>query len=496
MAERAIERMMGKTSSLISLYILLVVLHVIVVWQQDVPMVTPDEISYIAQARFFAGIDSVPDVLQVMQHELFIERFGEIPDTKGWRYYHFGYPLLISPVYALVDEIDQAYKIVQVFNGFLLSGLFLIFYAWLRVITGVERQTACLIAFVTALYPAYILQAYVAWAENLLIIGVAASCLLYARFLRSGNFVTLMAFALVAGLQYAVHPRGLAVVLAAGMVLALLMVFQRDRLAHVFTALVVLVVVFVCAHLFVQGMASLMSNLQQSAYVQKRLFEVFDLNVFPVFAGNLYYLILASLGLFVVGLLYGLAVIYQQGRVAINNLVLDVQAGSIMYLVLLSGITFSVSVLYFSLPFKIAEESLANMVLYGRYNEVFLGLYMALGLVWMNQHFRVEDKNRVKVVNVIYWLIVVLAIPLSMYVSGSVGLRLLHTYGLYPWSALLVGVEGWLRMAPVFVIPLFWSWLILRTFYTQKSRATILVGVYFLIMDLWLFVYITPELQR
>jgi hypothetical protein len=185
MAERAIERMMGKTSSLISLYILLVVLHVIVVWQQDVPMVTPDEISYIAQARFFAGIDSVPDVLQVMQHELFIERFGEIPDTKGWRYYHFGYPLLISPVYALVDEIDQAYKIVQVFNGFLLSGLFLIFYAWLRVITGVERQTACLIAFVTALYPAYILQAYVAWAENLLIIGVAASCLLYARFLRS-----------------------------------------------------------------------------------------------------------------------------------------------------------------------------------------------------------------------------------------------------------------------------------------------------------------------
>jgi hypothetical protein len=493
--DRIKQPLMGRAQVIFGLYLLLSALHVMITWQQQVPIVIPDEVSYIAQARFFAGLDDYPDVHHVLQHEKIVDNFAGIPETKGWKYYHFGYSLFIAPVYALVNDIDLAYKSVLVLNSFLLSSLFLILYAWLRVIASIEPHTASLIALVTALYPAYMLHSHVAWAENLFIVGVALSCLLFAWHLKTGRLVMLVAFSLVAALQYAVHPRGLAIVMAASMVLLLLLVFRRDRIAQHVVALLLLIVAFAAIHLMVQEMASLMSNPQQADYVQKKMGLVLDLNILPVFAGNLYYLILASLGLFLVGLLFCLMTLFEALRIGLARIFDDVRAGSILYLFLLSGITFSVSVFYFSLPFKLGDEAIANAVLYGRYNEVFLGFYIALGLLWLSQRFDASDRIQVRGLNITYGVVVVLAIPLSLYVSGSAGLRMLHTYGLYPWSALLVGFDGWWRMAPVFIIPLLWGWLILQTFQDNKIRATSLVGLYFFVMDLWLFVYITPDLQ-
>jgi hypothetical protein len=163
---------------------------------QVVPLANPDETGYLIAARVLAG--------------------GPGADLSGSTFYQGGYPLLITPVYWFTSNPVTVYHAVMMINA-VISALVmpLGFLACRRL--GLDRPAAYAVAMIAALVPAGFFYSQYAMTDAIFPVITLAWLLAVHSWLtaaagatgRRGRYVAAVGSALLAGYAYAVHSRGL-----------------------------------------------------------------------------------------------------------------------------------------------------------------------------------------------------------------------------------------------------------------------------------------------
>ncbi|MEW8029491.1 MAG: hypothetical protein AB2806_17355 [Candidatus Thiodiazotropha sp.] len=479
------------------LYVLITGFHVAASWNQSAPHVVPDEVSYLKQAQYFSGKYTFQNTKPSTSKASSTANNGTTPSIFEVPYYHFGYSLLVSPIYWLTDTPSAAHKGVMVFNSFMLSSLFLIIFFWIRIITkDINFRTAIAIALIVSLYPPYIIQAHIGWAENAFIPGFALSCLLFTRHLKAGSITTMILFALIAGFQYTIHPRGIAVSVAAIICIAGLSLVRKDKWQLSITGIILVLGIIIATKMKTAEMAIMMNAVSHSGRILKNLSSIFESELITVVIGNLLYLILASLGIFLLGITESVKQLIDKGSNNLKCLVSDIYTGSLIYTFIASFLTFCTSILFLAREEEWhSANGLLDIFLYGRYNEAFLSIYIALGLIWICRTYKQGIQQYSKRLNVAFWLVATVSIASTLLLSDFPYLRSIHTYGIYSWYVLSMIVDKWFGNTPVILGPLIWTWLVLQLLLQSKSKGLLAVGTYFFLLDLFLISYIIPNFK-
>jgi hypothetical protein len=493
--------MITKNNSLLAvLFLFLVGLHYSTSVYYPVPNVVPDEFSYLAQARYFAGKAETPEIFLFLQESGLATRYAEDQakeEISTWPYYHFGYSLFISPAYWFADTPIGAYKGVMLINSVLLSTLFLILFYWLRMISSIEFNYAAMIAFIVSLYPPNVLHAHIGWTENVFIPLFALSCLLLTWHVKKESALKIISFAFVAGFMFAIHPRGLAVSLTAVICLVLFALVDRKHWKNSVLGIFVVVSVVVVTKLIGNDLATLMNSYpsSQANRILKLLQSVGDLNLMSPIFGDIFYLMLSTLGLVVFGMV-ALIKHLNFNKFCLKSFLQKEQAKVSVYILLACSITFCLGVLYLAqTPEWHASRLRLDWIMYGRYNDGLVSMVMAMGLLWLYQ----QDAKDFKLQEQTYsrgFLLVALAMLIFIFFHKDFyGLRDIHTYGIFPWNFMVAYTDGIVRMLPLFLGPLFWSWIILSLFMQNKRKGLLIYGVYFLLLDVSLILFTNSNLS-
>ncbi|WP_424532160.1 hypothetical protein ACOZ38_18550 [Sphaerisporangium viridialbum] len=173
------------------------------------PVANPDEVGYLAAARWLAG--------------------GATTDMSGGTLYQGGYPLLLAPVFWLVHDPALAYRLVVAVGAVVGAALFPLGYLALRRLPphGLAPAAACALAFAAALLPATLIFGQLALADAILPTLVLGWLLALHAFVRSGAVLPGVVASLLAGYGYAVHLRGTVLLLVHALIVGFLLLRGR-----------------------------------------------------------------------------------------------------------------------------------------------------------------------------------------------------------------------------------------------------------------------------
>lgn len=334
-------------------FLLLFALHLVLAFHLPGPILYEDTMGYLAIARMLAAWEP-PPVLNA---------------PNG--FYHFGYPLLLAPLYPLLGSTERVFQGARALDSLLASLQVFLLYILGRELFGLGRGFALGAALAAALYPAWLLQSSFAWSESLFACAFSLWVLLAWRSLQQGSGPLLLAFGLSGAFLYAVHPRGLGIVAVTLAALALAALRGWTGRAWTAVALGAAAATFVATrklNAFFLAQLWLTRPRAAEGNVLGRLLdpEVWTGALPARLAGQVWYLAAATLGLYAVG---ALVLSLQAGqskdpvRARVAGLILAAAAA-----VLLASATVM-------LP---ADRS--DHLLYGRYNEALLGPFLVAGL--------------------------------------------------------------------------------------------------------------------
>lgn len=463
------------------LFIVLILFHAAPFLGQTVPKVWPDEISYLSQAKFIAGKSSTPAIKPFMLSDAGYD-IGNVADTRNLPYYHFGYSLLVAPAYLVTENPEYSYKIVIAINSLLMSSLFLIFYVWIRQISGLSEKKAITIAILASLYPSYNLQTHIGWSENALIPFYALSVLLLTSYLKNRRLLYLIPFSIASGYLYTIHPRGVTGSLAGIICLVAIAVADREKWQLEFLGVsLIAAMLFVTSH-FTGVLSNLMGTASQGTVALGNIFSVMSLDFLLHLIGFLLYLILGTIGLFALGMAFMVNNIRFLTRKEIANH--PDQSPQIafvyIYILLSSFLLFAAGAVFLSGSYPLYDNFI-DKYLYGRYNEAFLSVYLAMGLVYL---YDVKNFEAARVYNFSFtFLLVISALivwSLNDVLSEDKSMRSIHSVALYPWYLLSFGFDGPIELLGIFIGPLLWIWIMYQSRFKSRERALIIIGSYFL----------------
>ncbi|HLK00712.1 MAG TPA: hypothetical protein VKU39_12490 [Streptosporangiaceae bacterium] len=195
--------------------------------RQAVPLANPDESAYLITARMLAG--------------------GPSTDFSAGTLYPVGYPLLILPVFWFTSSPALVYHAVLVINA-LVSALVvpLGYVACLRL--GLSWRLSFAVAMVTGLLPAALFYSQYAMADAVFPVVVLAWLLATHTWLSARGRAAYgwgAGSALLAGYAFAVHARGLVVVVCYALLGSL--VFVRRMVPRASVAVATLLLAVACA---------------------------------------------------------------------------------------------------------------------------------------------------------------------------------------------------------------------------------------------------------
>jgi hypothetical protein len=349
----------GVVYGLVAPYLLLVAVHVACGWPIQQPSIFADELGYLGHARYLSGT-------------------GVFPYMGTATYYHFGYSLLLLPAFWLFDDPFQTYRAVMVTNALLISLLYFPVRHVLHAGLGTPRDRATAIALVTCLYPAFVLQSNYAWAENAVIPGYAALVAVFWRVVNRPSYRAALCLGLLGAFLYTVHPRALCLVPLIVVVLVGLTALRVLRWGPATAGIVCVGLIFLGTTLANDHLHPIGWNYGHEAFPAGRIAgRVFTLpyEVLLTTAGQLLYLAQSTYGISLMGPLYMCALAWTQGfRVTLARY--DKRQLLLLAFVLIT----SGGLLATSALAAATGGSRGDHVIYGRYNEGFLALHVALGL--------------------------------------------------------------------------------------------------------------------
>ena len=183
------------------LFVLVVGLHVALSRAMRAPVVHADEFGYLSDARWLA-------------------RGGPRPGVP----YAPGYPLLLAPLWLLSDHAATVYRWALHVNALLAGAAVVLVYALARRLAPDGPVAAWVsAAVVVAAFPALLLYPNIVESENLLVPGFLAVCLLVHRAVERPTTARWVAAAAGSGLLFWVHPRMIGVAAALAVIAAWLL---------------------------------------------------------------------------------------------------------------------------------------------------------------------------------------------------------------------------------------------------------------------------------
>ena len=342
-------------------FLLLLVFHLALAFHLPRPILYEDTMGYLAVARAVAGWEP-PPVLNA---------------PNG--FYHFGYPLLLAPLYPLLGSTERVFEGALVLDGLLASLQVVFLYLLARRLFGLEQGYALGAALAAALYPAWLLQSSFGWSESLFAAVFSLWVLLAWRSFRQDGGPWLVAFGLAGAYLYAIHPRGLGLVAVTLAALGLAAFRGWTGRRWTVAALAVTAAAFVATRLlnawFLEHLWLARPRAHEGNVLRLLLDPAVWTGALPLrVAGQVWYLLAATLGLFAVGVFVlglqwrarkspDLTDTADPARARVSGLVLVAAAA-----VLLASATVMV------------PAGRADHLVYGRYNEAFLGPFLLAGL--------------------------------------------------------------------------------------------------------------------
>ncbi len=353
---------------LIGPYFILVAIHLLLAQKIVSPWLVPDEFIYLAHARYFAGLP----------HAIFLQE----------PYAHFAYGFFIAPSFLLFQNLENAYRFIVLLNSLYISSLYIILFLILTKIFRQDKRLSLYIAFLVNFLPGVFIRTYSAVSENLFIPLFHLALLLFYLLLEKINYWRALWFSIVVSLIYATHYRGLVVVVCS-IIYLLVLYFYRKKMALLFGAsLIILSAILVN---FLNGY--LMQNFWIRAEKYSALQSLIDvvrvdnfLLFFSSILGQSIYLVIASAGLVVWAWLY----LIKKVRIFLFSQTLKTSKD---HFILFASILILAIFLSSSLVTVVANEIgdfRFDHFFYGRYNEVFLPLLIAIGLAKWSKISRLQ----------------------------------------------------------------------------------------------------------
>ena len=400
-------------------YLLLVTIHVACGWPFQQPRIFADELGYLGHARYLSGA-------------------GLFPNMGATIYYHFGYALFLLPAFWLFEDPYQTYRAVVVTNGFLISLLYFPLRFVLHGAIGVPRNLASAIAFVTCLYPAFLLQSNYAWAENALIPGYAALVAAFWMLLRRPAYAAAISLGTAGVFLYAVHPRALILVPLVALVLVGLAALRTLRWGPAMAGVLWIGLAFLAAdqandHLRAVGWKPGHGAFSVRQFIVRVFTEPHQALVAA--AGQLLYLTQSTYGTCLLGPVYVCVVMWAQGFRELASR-FDRRMLLLAFVLITSGGLLAASALVVS-----GGGTRADHIIYGRYNEGFLGLHVAFGLALLSTMPPGTTRTRAISSVIVGFAVltgIVLATRADLLSRAFVGANI---FGIYPAVRLLGGIR-------------------------------------------------------
>lgn len=330
------------------------------------PTVVYDELVYAGFARYFS-------------------RAAPMPNLYGGVYGHFGYSLLIAPLYAIRAGFEWQYHATLLLNSAILAAMYFPLFALLSRLFTAPRRVLIAAAAITALYPPYLLYSNYVVAENLFIPLYLVIALLVVRFLDRATAANAVLLGAATPLLYVVHTRGAGVVLAVAAVVGFLASRRKTSMPAC-----ALVLVLIAAGLISMEYAKARIDhwspevLFQDRRVPLTMRTVNDVKLAILsLTGQLLYLMQATFGLYVLGLVYlakRMLNAFRKRQAAVS--------GGIAFLLASHG-----SVMAGSAYFISRQQPLTrlDLLFLGRYGEGVLAPIVAAGLLLAYQAWRFPE---------------------------------------------------------------------------------------------------------
>lgn len=337
-------------------YLSLVIIQIFFNWELQSPSVFPDEITQLGHARYLAGGNHV---------FLFNEPLA-----------HFGYSLFLVPLFWLFSNPFIIFKGVVILNAFLMSSLYFPIYYIIHNIFSTKKNISLLITLTTCIYPAFFFYSKVSWAENILIPLYATTVVLLYLFLKHKSYLSAILFGVSVGFLYMLHVRILPIIIISILYLIFLVILKilpklKVLLSLLFIGIFCFVTKVVMNYLVSVGY----EKVNEISKIEK-LFNIFDISDFIIGAvGQLWYLSVATYGLFIIGLFYIIYYLYQKIRCNFKQAFKNNKFVVLLFILLTSFASFMTSVLFMT------NSNRIDQLIYGRYNETFISIFIALTLI-------------------------------------------------------------------------------------------------------------------
>jgi hypothetical protein len=344
-------------------FLLLAALHLALAAPMRGPMLFGDETAHLGIARFLAG-DA---------HGLTLAS----PAMSEVSFYHFGYPLLLIPASVLSDDPLVAYRTALVVNSFLLAALLPLLTAFSRRVLGLGPADAALAGMTASLYPAFLLQSNLTWSESLLIPLVAGVVLAFHHLAERPGFGAACGFGLASAFAYATHARMLGLVPLALLALGVLWRQSRLRPGPAVAGALATLAGFGLVRVVNGWVAAVLwandpRRVKASDFVGRLVDPESLMKSLVALAGQLWYLSVASAGLFLLG-------VWLLARMALRREEIPARRLTAGFTLAVAAVQLATSSLF------VNQFGRADLTIYGRYAEAFLGPFLAAGLALLLQ---------------------------------------------------------------------------------------------------------------
>jgi hypothetical protein len=278
---------------------LVIVVHGVFLLGNRGPVLYSDALGYLGNARFLAG--------------------GTPPTFDGSFAYSAGYSLLLVPIYWITERADVVWTIAIALN--LVAAVAIVApAAWIaRRMFALRSTAALLVAAAVSLTPSLLLQPGRVWTETLFPLVFLCTVVALMWTIETGRILGAAATGAMAGYLLFIHGRGFAVVAALALVVSLAMLKRWMRPTAAVLAISVAVLVGVVDRL-IRGLlsdqlwapgarpanAGSISRILGS-YAPSELIDTISTAL-----GHTWYVLAASLGLAVVGVV----ALWERGRVS------------------------------------------------------------------------------------------------------------------------------------------------------------------------------------
>ena len=350
-------------------YAALVAIHLLSGLVAQQPRVLADELGYLGNARFIAGV-------------------AHLPDMGGTQLYHFGYSLFLLPAFWFFADPVSTYKAALAINALLASSLIFPLTFALTVLGRVSGRTSVWIAFACCLYPPLVFHSSIAWSENAYIPLYAIAMVLFGRFLGSRRGRDAILFGLATGFLYTVHPRGVPVIVGVTAYLVLLVCIRSISVRQLTWCMTAMSAVAVPTRIMLSHLKTLGWGSGGEALLGKlagRMVPDGDVVAMAErMAGQLLYLIQASNGLVALGLLSAIGFIVRRlSETPLRRTVAEPAVGTLILTLLTSAGVFLASCASKLYSLHGPQGLRAENLIYGRYNEPVGVILIAVAIAWL-----------------------------------------------------------------------------------------------------------------